>query len=32
MMFNTETDLVDCELAWSPDTVQWQRVCIRGRP
>ena len=26
MMFNTETDLVDCELAWSPDTVQWQRV------
>ena len=26
MMFNTETDLVDCELAWSRDTVQWQRV------
>lgn len=27
MMFNTETDLVDCELAWSSDTVQWERVC-----
>ena len=26
LMFNTETDLVDCELAWSRDTVQWQRV------
>ena len=27
MMFNTETDLVDCELAWSRDTVEWERVC-----
>ena len=27
MIFDTETDLVDCELAWSPDTVQWARVC-----
>jgi hypothetical protein len=27
MMFNTVTDLVDCELAWSSDTVHWQRVC-----
>ena len=26
MMFDTATDLVDCELAWSRDTVQWQRV------
>ena len=27
MMINTETDLVDCELAWSSDSVQWERVC-----
>ena len=27
MMFDTGTDLVDCELAWSRDTVQWERVC-----
>lgn len=27
MMFDTTTDLVDCELAWSPDTVAWHRVC-----
>lgn len=27
MMFDTKTDLVDCELAWSPDTVAWHRVC-----
>ena len=26
MMFDTATDLVDCELAWSRDTVQWERV------
>ena len=26
MIFNTTTDLVDCELAWSRDTVQWERV------
>ena len=28
MMYNPGTDRsVDCELAWSPDSVQWQRVC-----
>ena len=27
MMFNTDTDTVDCELAWSSDTVHWERVC-----
>lgn len=27
MIFNTQIDLVDCELAWSPDTVHWERVC-----
>lgn len=27
MLLNTETDRVDCELAMSPDTVQWERVC-----
>jgi hypothetical protein len=27
MLLNTKTDLVDCELAWSPDTMQWERVC-----
>ncbi|MBK9166809.1 MAG: hypothetical protein IPM24_05020 [Bryobacterales bacterium] len=27
MMFNTDSDKVDCELAWSPDTVRWERVC-----
>ena len=27
MLFNTEDDTVDCELAWSPDTVSWKRVC-----
>ena len=26
MMFNTDTDTVDCELAWSADTINWQRV------
>jgi len=37
-MFNTEADVVDCELAWSPDTVRWERVCggtpfiPRGKP
>jgi hypothetical protein len=24
---NPVTDTVDCELAWSPDTVHWERVC-----
>lgn len=24
---NPEDDTVDCELAWSPDTVNWERVC-----
>lgn len=27
MIFNTDTDTVDCELAWSHDTVHWERVC-----
>ncbi len=27
MILNTQTDLVDCELAWSADTVHWERVC-----
>jgi hypothetical protein len=27
MMFDTTADTVDCELAWSPDTVAWERVC-----
>lgn len=37
-MFNTEADTVDCELAWSPDTFRWERVCggtpfiPRGKP
>ncbi|NIA14775.1 MAG: hypothetical protein GWP08_11925 [Nitrospiraceae bacterium] len=26
MMFDTRDDVVDCELAWSPDTVNWSRV------
>jgi hypothetical protein len=26
MIFRTEPDLVDCELAWSPDTIDWKRV------
>ena len=29
MIFNTKTDHVDCELAWSPDTIHWQRICPR---
>jgi hypothetical protein len=37
-VFNTEADTVDCELAWSPDTFRWERVCggtpfiPRGKP
>jgi len=27
MLLNTDTDLVDSELTWSPDTVHWERVC-----
>lgn len=27
MILNTKTDLVDCELAWSADTIQWNRIC-----
>ncbi|MFH1743551.1 MAG: hypothetical protein ABIH23_31495 [bacterium] len=27
MLLNTDTDVVDCELAWSADTVNWHRVC-----
>jgi hypothetical protein len=26
-IFNNRTGFVDCELAWSPDTVHWHRVC-----
>lgn len=38
MLFDVESDLVDCELTWSPDTVRWQRICpgtpliARGEP
>ncbi len=30
-LFNSDPadDTVDCELAWSPDTIQWQRICRR---
>lgn len=32
MMYNAGTDrTVDCELAWSPDTVKWERV-LPGTP
>ena len=27
MILNTKTDFVDCELAWSPDTIDWHRIC-----
>ena len=27
MVLDTEDDTVDCELAWSPDTHHWARVC-----
>jgi hypothetical protein len=27
MLLDTQTDRVHCELAWSPDTVHWRRVC-----
>jgi hypothetical protein len=30
-LFDTRKDLVHCELAWSPDTVRWERVC-NGTP
>ena len=26
-IYNTETDRTHTELAWSPDTIQWHRVC-----
>jgi hypothetical protein len=26
MLLDTTTDTVDCELAWSPDTVEWERI------
>jgi len=26
MIFHLPTDLVQCELAWSPDTIHWQRI------
>ncbi|MBX3010115.1 MAG: hypothetical protein KF832_01365 [Caldilineaceae bacterium] len=30
-IFNATTDTVDCELAWSADTIHWQRICA-GTP
>jgi hypothetical protein len=27
MIFHAGPDTVDCELAWSPDTITWQRIC-----
>jgi hypothetical protein len=27
MIFDVVSDFVDCELAWSPDTLSWQRIC-----
>ena len=27
MIFHAGDDTVDCELAWSPDTIHWQRIC-----
>ena len=27
MVLDTATDTVDCELAWSPDTARWERIC-----
>ena len=30
-ILDTRTDMVDCELAWSPDTVHWQHVAP-GKP
>ena len=27
MLLDTQDDTVDCELAWSPDTERWERVC-----
>jgi predicted GH43/DUF377 family glycosyl hydrolase len=27
VIFNTETDRSHTELAWSPDTIEWHRVC-----
>jgi hypothetical protein len=27
MVLHTETDTVDCELAWSPDSEHWERIC-----
>jgi len=26
MIFNTRKDRTDCELAWSPDTIEWHRI------
>jgi hypothetical protein len=30
-MFTTEANAVDCELAWSADTMHWERICL-GTP
>ncbi|MBN2308455.1 MAG: hypothetical protein JXR94_05755 [Candidatus Hydrogenedentes bacterium] len=27
MMFDVGEDTVDCELAWSSDTIHWERIC-----
>ena len=27
VIFNTESDRVHAELAWSPDSIQWHRIC-----
>jgi len=31
VIYNTETDRAHTELAWSPDTIEWHRVCL-GTP
>jgi hypothetical protein len=31
MIFHAGPDTVDCELAWSPDTIHWHRLCA-GTP
>ena len=31
MIFHAGLDTVDCELAWSPDTIHWHRLCA-GTP
>ena len=31
MVLHTKPDTVDCELAWSPDSIHWERICP-GQP